>query len=256
MRTSLASRRGVTLVEIAIVVALIGVLAGIGAGLLTDMIPTWRTRQAATSFQGAVNQARTLAISDGTQYRIMFTDMDTTPDDGGTNIGTYYVQKGDLASGSTDWDTLPVEMGSEHVFDGEGYVNLADGAEDSLPQVSIKDLDPDLVGDGVTGNTIMFSARGEIENASEDFYCDVDSDGTADGYICISFVNKRKAASGGSDTWTAIISRAGMCRLQHSDAATVGFSSGRASTTKSGGAATGYVGPNSDGRDTGGAIPM
>ena len=42
-------RAGVTLVEIAFVVAIIGILAGIGAFLMRDTIPAWRTRKAACS---------------------------------------------------------------------------------------------------------------------------------------------------------------------------------------------------------------
>lgn len=255
MRPIHRSRRGVTLIEIAIVIAIIGVLAGIGAGLLTDMIPTWRTRQAALEFQTAVNQARTLAVADATQYRILFTATDGDVSDGGANEGEYWVQKGDASSDSTEWDTLPVEMTELKVLEGEGYVNIAEGEEDSLPQVSIRNFDPELLGDGATANAIFFGPRGDIENAPDDFACDITGDGKSDGFVCVTFVNKRKAASGADDSWTVIISRAGMSRLQHSDAGTVGYSAGTGSTTTNDGAGTGYVGPNEDAEDTGSILP-
>ena len=243
---ALASRRGVTLVEIAMVIAIIGVLAGTGSALLSDMIPTWRARQGAIEFQAAVNQARTLAIADSTQYRIVFVAMDESVGTAGANVGEYRVQKGNASSGSTEWDTLPVEMTDTKVLSGEGYVNIADGQEDSLPQVSIKAFATDLLGDGATANAIFFSPRGTVENPSDDFACDVTGDNKADGFICVPFVNKRKAVQGADDSWSIIISRAGMARIQHSDAGIVGHAVGMEATTTATGDVTGYVGPNTE----------
>lgn len=243
-----ASRRGVTLIEIAMVIAIIGILAGTGSALMNDMIPTWRSRQAAIEFQAAVGQARTLAIADATQYRIVFDSMDSDVGVAGANVGEYRVQKGDASSDSTEWDTLPVEMSTIKVLEGEGYVNIADGAEDSLPQVSIKAFDKDLDGDGdgTTDNSLYFSPRGTLENPSGDFACDVTGDGTADGFICVTFVNKRKAVEGADESWTIIISRAGMARIQSSEAGTVGHAVGMGATTTSGGDMSGYVGPSTE----------
>lgn len=239
------------------VVAIIGVLAGIGAGLLNDMIPAWRTRQAAQEFQGAVSQARSLAIADGAEYRILFMDWEDDPAVEGTNIGEYVVQK--KGSGSDGWvlpDTLPVELTDVKELDGEGYVNIGDGQEDSLPQVSLAKVDLAGDGDPYNVNAIVFSPAGTVENAPDDFACDITGDTFSDGFICIKFVNKRKAVKGADDSWSVIVSRAGMARLHHSDAGTVGHAVGTAAnSTATAGTPTGYVGPNTEDEDTGGPPP-
>ncbi len=238
------SRRGVTLVEIAIVVALIGVMAAIGAGMLGETIPQWRTRRAATEFYTYANAARSMAISDGVEYRIWSEATDADPSTSSTNVGTYWVQKGDAAAESTDWDTLPVEMDGGNVLDGEGYVNIADGEEDSNPSVSIQAFDPELVGPshGGSANAIHFGPTGMLLNEADDFACDVTGDGDADGFVCVVFVNKDKAEKGVTDTWTVSISRAGFTRMFHSDSDAVGYAVGTSATSVPTSSSAGYGG--------------
>lgn len=245
------SRRGVTLVEIAIVVALIGVMAAIGAGMLGETVPAWRTRRAATEFYTTVNAARTMAISDGVEYRIWFEATDPDPSTSATNAGTYWVQKGDAATESSSWDTLPVEMDGANALDGEGYVNLADGEQDSNPSVSIRAFDPELVGPshGGSDNAIHFGPSGMLLNDADDFTCDVTGDGNADGFICVAFVNKDKAEKGADDVWTVSISRAGFARMFHSDADSIGYSVGTSSTSQPSSSSSGYGGGSGGSED-------
>src|SRR5687767_14220967 len=63
-------RGGVTLVEIAFVIAIIGIMAAIGAILMRETIPSWRTRQAANHFNASLMLARDLALREGLQYRV------------------------------------------------------------------------------------------------------------------------------------------------------------------------------------------
>ncbi len=231
------SRRGVTLIEIAIVVAIVGILAATGAGLLTDTIPSWRTRRAANEFLAQVNAARTMAIADGTEYRIWIETTEADPSAGTSAAGTYWVQKGNAATESSSWDTLPVEMDGANAIQGEGYVNIAEDEEDELPGVTIQTIDPALSGPahGGSPDAIHFGPSGMLLNDGDDFGCDI----TGDGYICVRFVNKEKAEAGESDEWVVAISRAGMARMFHNDDA-VGYSVGSGNTTANVSAGAGY----------------
>jgi prepilin-type N-terminal cleavage/methylation domain-containing protein len=236
------ARRGVTLIEIAIVVALIGVLAAIGAGMMNELIPSWRTRRAAREFAAQASQARAMAVSDSAQYRIYIQETDPDPGTGTTNFGMYWVQKGNEASHSTAWDTLPVDMSGTDALWGEGYVNIQDGDEDSLPGVSIKQLPTTLAGEDAWTDSIIFNPRGQLDNPATDFTCDINGDGSGDGYLCVTFVNKKAAAQGKVDEWLVLISRAGSVRLQHGEEAAVGYTSGSAITSQGGSGSTGYAG--------------
>ncbi len=249
------TRRGVTLVEIAIVIAVIGVLAAIGAGMLQQTIPAWRTRRAALDFAASVNQARAMAIADNVQYRIALVTTDGDPTTGEDNYGEYWVQKGDDATMSTAWDTLPVEMTGTDAINGEGYVNIARGEQDALAWVSLETPDNAISGVGTWSDSLVFNPRGQLDNPAADFACDINGDGSGDGYLCVTFVNKKAATTGGDDRWTVVISRAGMARLQHNDDG-VGYSSGSSITSTPGSSSSGYAGGGGSGSsDTGSYIP-
>ncbi len=233
-------RRGVTLVEIAIVIAIIGILAAIGAGMLTQTMPKWRTRRAALDFVAQVNQVRAMAIADSVQYRIhiITTDSDATS---GDNEGEYSVEKGDLASASTAWDVLPVDMSGVDTLSGEGYVNIGKDQEDSLPWVSLEAPSAALAGADGYPDSIVFNPRGQIDNPATDFSCDINGGG-ATGYICVTFVNTKAASEGIEDRWIVAISRAGMARMFHGEDAAVGAASGSSITSTPGATSSGYAG--------------
>jgi prepilin-type N-terminal cleavage/methylation domain-containing protein len=243
------TRRGVTLVEIAIVVAIIGILAAVGAGMMSDLMPSWRTRRAAREFAAQASQARAMAMSDSVQYRVYIEETDPDPATSSTNHGIYWVQRGDLPSHTTEWDTLPVEMTGSDDLQGEGYVNIQKDAEDSLPWVSIEALPDVLAGEDSWTDSIIFNPRGMLDNPATDFTCDINGDGSSDGYICVTFVNQKAALSGREDEWTVLISRAGSVRLQHGQDAAVGYTSGSQVTSQGGSSGDGYAGGSSGSSD-------
>jgi len=244
----MGNRRGVSLIEIAIVVAIVGILAAIGAGLLSETIPSWRTRRAANEFLARVNAARAMAIADGTEYRIWFDVTDADPSSSGEAVGTYWIQKGNEGAESTSWDTLPVEMDGANTIAGEGYVNIAEGEEDELPGVTIQDIDPALRGPAHGGSpgAIHFGPAGLVLNDGDDFGCDITGDGGSDGFICVRFVDKEKAQAGHSDQqWVVSISRAGMGRIFHGETG-VGYAAGSDKTTANVSTGTGYAGSSTE----------
>jgi prepilin-type N-terminal cleavage/methylation domain-containing protein len=229
-RTAHRGTRGFSLVELAIVVAIVGILAAVGGTMLTDGIPTWRTRQAAREFSASLNTCRQMAIAQGVQYRVRLVDFDPALDSDSESIGSWYVERGNAATGSTAWDILPVDMDGSGARSGEGTFVISEGGEDALRWVSLQQWDPIS---GSSGNDIVCSPRGWLENPSSDF--------DANGYIKVTFVNKRARLRGVTDTWTVMMSRGGLVRMESNRQDAVGAGSGTGFASSSGGSGTGHL---------------
>lgn len=226
------SRRGVTLLEITIVVAVFGVLAAIGGSLMVDQIPRYRTRRAAEEFAASCQLARARAIAEGVQYRVAMVQADTQLDSDTPSVGTWWVQAGNAAFGSTTWDTLPIDEGGVDLTTSEGNYDISEGAANALPGVSIEQWSTISGGDG---DDIIFSPRGMVENPSSDF--------NSLGYIEIVFVNKRARLEGRTDEQAVLISPGGLVHVEPNRGSLATGSQGtQATSTVSGSASTGYVG--------------
>lgn len=245
-----ASRAGFSLVEMAITVAIIGILSVLGVALMEDTVPGWRTRRAAIQFAEHVNTARMMAIAESVQMRIVLDAYDTDMDAyGGLNsVGAYRIQKGDESVGSSAWDTLPADMDGSDSLTWEGTVNFSEGEESSLTGVSIDNWGT-ISGVAGESNTLTFSPRGWMQNPATDFACDTDDDGEGDGYICIDFVNKKARAHGRTEVWRVMISRGGIARLRSPEGTAVGAPAGTDATTTVGGSPTGYDGASGGSSD-------
>ncbi len=67
--SSRSSRRGFTLIEMAITLAIISILTGWGIWMSQDLLPRWQTRSAAQEFAASVQQCRMIAIRAGVECR-------------------------------------------------------------------------------------------------------------------------------------------------------------------------------------------
>lgn len=102
--------RGVTLVEIMVVMALIGLLTGMAVPNIRKHLPAYRLNAQASQIMTDIQYARGRAASLNREYRIEF-DMNTE---------TYVIKQGDKSNGSTTWTieksvTVRVEKGIDIV---------------------------------------------------------------------------------------------------------------------------------------------
>ncbi len=209
------NRRGVTLLEIAIVIAIIGILAALAGTLLTGTLPSWRTRRAARELSATLNQCRQLAIAEGVEYRVRMVDADPDLDGSSGSVGAYFIERGNASVSSTSWDILPWDADGSGTLTGEGTIDITEGTPNGLRGVSIA---PWLPIAGVDGDDIVFSPRGWLVNPPSDF--------NGNGYVEITFVNKTGRAQGITDEWTVMVSRGGLVRLESNRQTPVGGPSG------------------------------
>lgn len=224
-------RSGVTLIEVAIVLAIIGILAGMAGTLFTGTFPSWRARRAAKEFAATVNQCRQLAIANNVEYRIRGFTYDSDLDGSSYNTGGYFVERGNAASGSTAWDILPVDLDWSAADSSEGTVDISHDGEDELGGVSIAE---GATLTGVSGGDIVFSPRGWVLNPASDF--------NSEGYIEVTFVNKIGRAMGRTDEWVVMIARGGMVRLESNFEEPIGNAGGVSSASTGSGGGTGFTG--------------
>ena len=210
----------------AIVLAIFVVLTTIGFATTRDLIPRNKARRAALQFQSNVYLCRNLAVQSGRECRILLVDYDAgLGTDANANAGAYWVQLGDDTKNSSLWDTLPLDADADGTDDdqGEGIVDLAPGSDDYMRFVSIARWD-DIGGPGTgNANAIVFDSRGFVSNPNADF------SRAGDGYLHVSFVNKKAYVEGIADVYSVRIARSGMVRVdpelnpQFDDLPEVGF---------------------------------
>lgn len=208
------ARKGFTFIEIILVVAIISIISVMGYGTLSKALPRYRTRQAAMEFASSMDQLRTMSIVNNREYRVYLEVADDQAFEGAVpSTGTYWLQAGNRSSGSTFWDTFPVEPGETgDSLTGEGRVDISMGGEDARAHVSIipwASLAGPNHGMGAPSNTdcVVFSPRGWVTNPSADFAS------YSDGYIRVEFINKAALADGQTEVYAVRIARSGFARV-------------------------------------------
>lgn len=207
-RRRLRQQAGFTMLELMIVVAIIMVLTAAGIGMSSDMVPRYRTRRAAKEFVAKVQQCRALAIRSNRECSVWMVSADGSLSDVSTNGGEYWVAMGDASNNSTNWDILPVDSMSDGSDDDSslGIIDIGDTSSSHYARhVSISPWNA-ITGPGVgNNNRIVFDPRGFVRNPVGDF--------DSNGYISITFVNKKARKNGTTEDFVVDISRAGMTRL-------------------------------------------
>jgi prepilin-type N-terminal cleavage/methylation domain-containing protein len=191
---------GFTLIEMIIVIAIMAVLSGLAISTSRELLPRFRTRQAARDFSNALQNARIQAIQNNRQTRVRITDYDTTATTGGgANAGAWIAEIGNKKMGSTTWSTL----------DFSKY-DLSKTGTDYLKDVSLSYTSGDLSGPSGCSCTdsLVYSPLGRVLNPVADF--------ESDGYIRLTFVNKSHNHLDNKDYYYVNVYRAGMARVDPS----------------------------------------
>jgi prepilin-type N-terminal cleavage/methylation domain-containing protein len=213
MRLRRQIERGFTLLELAIVIAIVSILALVAVPNLNQMLPRFRLNNAVREFANNVQLIRLMAVSQNREYRLCLSDKDSDPTNPNivTNRGAYLLQAGNSSSGSTSWSTLPASLSGGVYIDQQGTFTLTWSTSNrTYAGVSITGWNQ-IGGPGSgNGNCIVFSPRGWVTNPTDDF---------VSGYIQVYFRNK--AANPRNDSRTILISRGGLTRIRVGDSNTV-----------------------------------
>ena len=189
-------RRGFTLIELMVVVGLIVVLAALGVGAISQLVPRFRTIQAAEQFAADVETRRMMAIMNDRETRIVITDYSA-----GQGDGAWALYVGNRNLNSSFWDQLPYEANNGvDSYAGEGARDLASGTYSAK---GVAMAEPDVT-------AIVFNARGWVRNDASDFGHSPDSSS-----IDFEFTNKSSATgSSNPDNYIVKVFRGGMVRIE------------------------------------------
>ena len=87
---------GFTLVELMVTLAVLGIMVGVAIPSVLAWMPAIHLKETAYELKGAVIRARSLAINEGVEHRLVL----------GSADDSYRIEQGNLTSGSTAWTTV------------------------------------------------------------------------------------------------------------------------------------------------------
>ncbi len=126
------------MVELAIVIALVGLLAAVGWGSIRPLLPRYRMIQVSKQLKNDLAGLRVLAIEQNRETRLLLEASDTSwTDPASPQAGRWLLQVGDRDLNSRSWNTLPVDEGLVDTLTGEGTVDLSDGGSRESRGVSL-----------------------------------------------------------------------------------------------------------------------
>lgn len=206
--------RGFTLIEIAIVVAVIGILSALAVINGESLLPDVRTREAAREFAKNIDYMRMTALRNNRETRICMDTYDSSPASiTSANQGKYILYVGNKSTNSSSWDKMPGDLYDNSTDDdsSQAVIDISKAGQQHKIKVSIGDWGSSI-GGPFTGNKdcIVFSPRGWVLNPASDF--------NSQGFIEITFVNKITRSSGINHDYIVMIARSGMTRIDNQKA--------------------------------------
>jgi prepilin-type N-terminal cleavage/methylation domain-containing protein len=202
-------RRGFTLIEVMIAVAILTALTAIGWGTMKSHLPRFRLIRIAKQFRGDLATMRGIAVQSNRESKMHLLSHAgncSNPSDWG---GSWEKSIGNKVFGSDGWDLLPEDSRIDGQDDDQSKA-LVDFTLESTERgfdVCFQDWGT-LQGPSLGGNNrdaIVFSPRGWIRNPASDF--------NSRGYMEFMFINQEANRKGIVDAVKVQVSRSGMIRL-------------------------------------------
>jgi prepilin-type N-terminal cleavage/methylation domain-containing protein len=201
---------GFTLVEIAVVLAIIGVISAVSWGSVRRLLPRYRLVRATNGLAKDIAGLRMVAIDTNCETRILVEQLDDDLADLSSWAGAWRLQSGNASINSTRWEDLPVDAAEDRVDDdhGENPVDIGPSGNREAARIGLT-MPVHLAGPGTgNGDAVVFTPRGWVANPAADF--------DSAGYITLDLTNKEALARGLEDTLSVRIARSGYVRIESS----------------------------------------
>ncbi len=191
------SDSGVTLLELAIVVAIVGIVAMIAVPNISSFTNKYRLTRVANDYAMSVNLARSQAIAFNRQMRVVHLHPDANPGDGSrTNYCAWDIQARYVDDdGSVYWETIPDDGvdGPDTNYSQAGYYDydnyLGNESPDYVRYISMEESDS-----LVHGHCFEFTTRGTVTSGTGD--CAGFSAEDGECFVRVGFRNKTASDKG------------------------------------------------------------
>ncbi len=166
--------------------------------MFRSRITSYRMFHVARMMHSDLTTARALALDTNREVRVHFVEADLALDPADAQHGAWDIQVGNRGSGSTEWDTLPVDR--DGVVDvSQGERSIEEGGAHDADDISLADWGP------LADDAVVFTPRGWLGNRSSDF---------VDGVIAVEIVNKRAMVDGLNERVRLTVARSGFVRME------------------------------------------
>ncbi|MDP7113781.1 MAG: prepilin-type N-terminal cleavage/methylation domain-containing protein [Myxococcota bacterium] len=206
---SLRNDRAFTMIELAVVLAVVAVLAAIAAPSMARFRDKYRLRRVSNDYMTTVNLTRIQTISENRALRI-YHYVDANHDDGGSSTTCIWDVRAETSPNSGEWETIPLDGydGYPNKFGQTGFYSYSDDTSpDYVPHISIMDG-----GEVDNGTWFEFNTKGYIGSYSGNAYNGDDQSGVG----CLKRIGFRNKGNNKLSQVQVCIGTSGIATLQSS----------------------------------------